>query len=137
MIDITDYLIVQKPNDNNLYKIEIRSLESMFITIGETPYDLFTKIDELSAYILELSANLIEEYSTKSKLLELYETQSAVYNLQDDVTILTHDDAISYISSNGYTKIEKTESDYQKQLDNIYKKFDNAYDIIKDWTKYE
>lgn len=133
MIDITDYLIIQKPNDPNLYKIEIANLDSMFIIIGETPSELFDKINELSAEILELSAQLINEYSTKSQLMEMYETRAAIENLPNDTTILNEDDVREYISENNFATIEKTDSEYLKNSENTANNFDNAYETMNDW----
>ena len=134
MIDITDYLIIQKPNDPNLYKVEIATLNSMFITVGETPSELFNAIDELSMYILELSAQLVDEYSTKSTLMEIYETQSAVKKLQNDTTILTEDKVYEYINEGNYTTLEKTESDYYTNSDAIDSKVESAYETMEEWV---
>lgn len=137
MIDINDYLLIQDDN-NNYYKIKIESLEDIFVTkVRNTNIDgLFSKINEISAYILELSAQISKDYSTIDSLKETYETIENVKKLDKDTTILSENDIRKYLSENNYITLEKTQAKYFEENNDAHNIFESVDKTITDWTNH-
>lgn len=133
MIDINDYLLIYKPSENKCYKIQIYSLDSMFVTIGKNPDELFDKIYSLSSYILELSAEMTANFSTKKQLLETYETKQSVDDLLEDKNIMSAGDIENYIKDNNYVTIETADKMYDDNHANTLDIFDAVDNTIDGW----
>lgn len=133
MIDINDYLLIYKPSENKCYKIQIYSLDSMFVTIGKNPDELFDKIYSLSSYILELSAEITANFSTKKQLLETYETKQSVDDLLEDKNIMSAGDIENYIKDNNYVTIETADKMYDDNHANTLDIFDAVDNTIDGW----
>lgn len=135
MIDGNDYLIVQK-TDSTFYKMKIQTLENLYISISENINvdNLFNKIEMLSSELLELSANIIENYSTIETISKKYELISDVKAMQNDETILNESQILDYVKANNYATLTKTEDAYYKENDKAYEIFDEVSKTIDGWV---
>jgi hypothetical protein len=135
MIDGNDYFIVQK-SDGSYYKMKIQTLDNLYISIAENINvdNLFSKIESLSVELLELSANILENYSTIENISKRFELISDVQAMAADDKILTENQILDYVKSNDYATLTKTEEEYYKENDKAYEIFDEVVKTIDGWV---
>ena len=91
-IQDTDVLLVER--EGILYRLPLEKLNYRYLTVGENDllYNLEDKIQEVSAYLLNLSSALTstpEEYDSISSLNELYETKENILKIPLSKALMT------------------------------------------------
>lgn len=131
MLDKDDYLLIQRGND--LYKFPISKFNLKYALIGETPQldELEEKIYDLSATLLGLSADILNDYNKRSlsSLLLEFETLSSANLIKQRSDILTEYEVETLIKDRNIVLKDEMEDAYR---DTVNTKAMNAFDDASD-----
>ena len=131
------YIIIEDSN-NTFFKMPLNALGGMIAMANEENEAvnlLIDAIDELSAYIIELSSEFIENHYSLEELSTVFEMKSDVDYLSIDKTILTENDVEKFIAATDIILKDDADALYdleEQDADSVFDKIDNeadSYDV--------
>ena len=125
----SDILLVER--NGILYRCSIENLNYKYLTIGTNSVlaDLEDKMDELSLFILDLSANINSnerDFTSISALNELFELKKDAIEIKNNSLILDDDAIIRVVTDKNIVKKEDVES----WVDDEISQTDNELDMF-------
>lgn len=130
MISIEDYILVDR--GGKLFKVSIETLQSIFLPIMENDHvsDLEEKIDDLSSFLIDLSAEVVETFTPIEELNDKYEQKVSSDFILEDPAILQDDEIEKLISEQNFVTKDKVDNSYDKQIDSFMNSLDSAQNSI-------
>lgn len=111
------YFIIEDENDKT-WKMPLNVLGDIIIMNdleNDKVLELIEAIDELSAYILELSSEFVSEHYSYEELSTLFELKDDVDYLLIDKSILTEKDIPKHIADTGIIPKDKVDMKYEAE----------------------
>ena len=126
MFTIDDYILVSR--NGKLYKSSLANLHELFLPVNDDDKidELTQTIDEISSYILELSATAMNDYTPIVQLDSKYEMKLSTDYMKSDETILIDDTIENMIADSGIVTKEKVEDSYSNSVDKCENEFEKA-----------
>ena len=133
MFSIDDYILVDR--DGSLFKISIRDLGNVFLPVDDNDFveELTEKIEDLSSYITDLSAEIIEEYTPISELSQKYELKLSTDYMLEDPNILEDEGIERKIKEAGLVPKEVVDDAFDNEVEKCEKLFQRAYKSTGTW----
>ena len=124
--DKNTYILIQDTN-NEYYKMPLETLGNIIVMANDTNdkvENLIDTIDTLSAYILNLSVEFIQEHYSLEELSEQFELLSETNALLTDNSILGEEDLDKYVLDRKIILKDVLDDVYDKEYDDAGNVFD-------------
>ena len=133
-IDQENTYFIAEDNSGNTFKIPLEALGHIIMMNNEENdmmNSLINAIDELSAFILDLSAEFVDEHYSKEELSTMYELKSTVDDLLIDKSVLTENDVEKILKDGNLITVDETDNKYDEAeiyADNVFDSVSNESD---------